>query len=101
MLSAWVFQADLLPAWEIPGLWAAPRLQAGHHRWGSHWPQDAQLERLQRKGSPLQPRVDLALPRLGEAKLLSRATHSGFGTRLEQLPRPQRRALLLTLGTFS
>ena len=52
-------------------------------------------------GSLLQSRVDLAMPPLAEAKLLLRATHSGFGPRSKQLPHPQWQALLRTEGTFS
>jgi len=51
--------------------------------------------------SPLQSRVDLAMLRLGEAKLSPRATYSGFGPRSIRLPNPQRRALLQTEGMFS
>ena len=52
-------------------------------------------------GSPLQSRVDLAMPPLGQVKLLLRATYSGFEPRSKQLPHPQWQALLRTEGTFS
>jgi hypothetical protein len=50
--------------------------------------------------SRLQSRGGLAMPLSGEAKLFPPATRSGLGPTLKRLSHPERRALLLTEGTF-
>ena len=103
MVSAWFSQPELPLVVAIPGWWTAIRPQAGHHHWDSQSPRDGKLETPKRMVSPSQARVDLAMlcSPLGQATLLSWATHSEFGLRSKQLSHPQGRVLLRTEGTFS